>query len=87
MSQCTDVDKALAALEKKIDDQNREIARLNKLQQQCCNSKSGNNSNNNNLEKRVKRLEELVKAIEEFVLAMAPLLKVLKNFPLFRILL
>lgn len=64
MSQCTDVDKALKNLEDKIDAQNKEIARLRQLQQQCCNSKNGT-SNNSDLEKRVARLESYCNSIEK----------------------
>jgi predicted nucleic acid-binding Zn-ribbon protein len=70
MSQCTDVDKALADLENKIDTQNKkidtqdkEIARLRQLQQQCC-GKHGI-GNNSDLERRVSRLESYCNSIEK----------------------
>ena len=60
MSQCTDVDKALKNLEDKINAQNREIARLRQLQQQCC----ANKGNDNSLAGRVAAIERYINALD-----------------------
>ena len=63
MSQCTDVDKALADLGRKIDEQNRRIADLKKKQEECCgDNKNGNNDSS--LAKRVAAIERYINALD-----------------------
>lgn len=98
MAECKDIDRALANLARKIDAQNacceankKAIAdlngRINKLEkgEQV---KQGQNKQQDltNILKRLSKLEVLVDAIEKFVLAVAPLLRLLQKFSLFKLL-
>ena len=63
MAECKDIDRALADLGRKIDDQNKQIADLRKKQEECC----GDNNNDNNdssLAKRVAAIERYINALD-----------------------
>lgn len=81
---CKDIDQGLAALNRKIDEQNKRLRELEQKQKQCCNSKdNGDSSNNDDLKKRLKKLEDDLKVIINFILQLKPILQTLKNFSLF----
>lgn len=63
---CKDIDQGLAALNRKIDEQNKRLRELEQKQKQCCENK--NNNNNNDLEKRVKELEKTSEALKKGII-------------------
>lgn len=59
---CKDIEAGLALLNRKIDEQNKRLRELERIQKQCCDGK--NNSNNGDLESRVKELEKTSEALK-----------------------
>ncbi|MCC5597970.1 hypothetical protein [Nostoc favosum] len=64
---CKDIEQGLAALNRKIDEQNKRLRDLERRQKECCeqHDKNNNNNNNNDLEKRVKELEKTSEALKK----------------------
>jgi prefoldin subunit 5 len=61
---CKDIDQGLAALNRKIDEQNRRLGQLEQIQKQCC-DKNNNNKNSNDLEYRIKKIENYIESLEK----------------------
>ena len=62
---CSDIDQGLAALNRKIDEQNKRLRDLEQKQKECCEKKGEDKKNNNDdLEKRVKELEKTSEALK-----------------------
>jgi predicted nucleic acid-binding Zn-ribbon protein len=64
---CKDIDQGLAALNRKIDEQNKRLRNLENQQKKCCDNNNNNNSNNNNsdLESRVSKIEAYINALDK----------------------
>lgn len=80
---CKDIDQGLAALNRKIDEQNRRLRELERNLQKCCDPKNKPPPENADLSKRLKKLEDDLKIIVDFILQLRPMLHTLKNFNLF----
>lgn len=62
---CKDIDQGLAALNRKIDEQNQRLRELERKQKECCDDKKKNSNNNNSdLEKRVSKIEGYINAFD-----------------------
>lgn len=70
---CKDIDQGLAALNRKIDEQNKRLRNLEQKQKQCCEQKKddNNNSDNGDLESRVSKIEGYINALDKDIKGIA----------------
>ncbi|MEH1810881.1 MAG: hypothetical protein V7K26_00070 [Nostoc sp.] len=63
---CKDIDQGLAALNKRIDEQNKRIKNLEQKINQCCNSNTSNNNGNNSNQEIELLKEGIVQCLNNF---------------------
>ncbi|MDQ3018250.1 MAG: hypothetical protein M3Q64_00030 [bacterium] len=75
---CKDIDQGLAALNRKIDEQNKRLRNLEREQEKCCKDKN-NENDNSSIIKRLSKLEKYIESLEQGLTILLTVLKAIQG--------